>query len=281
VPYSAEISRRNPAYFVFLVDQSGSMSDPQGGNPGRTKAQSVADAINRIIQNLVIACSKNEGVLDYFCVSVIGYGATVESAFLGGLAGRPIAKTSELENHTARLETRTQRVPDGAGGLVDVSIKMPVWFDAISSGGTPMCQALTMAYDLVNEWLQRNPSGFPPIVMNLTDGEASDGDPRDAATRLTSLSSTDGNVLCFNMHLSTQAGQAALFPNSDTNLVDAYARMLFSMSSPLPESMVQRAKSMEISIVNGSRGFVYNADIVSVIQFLEIGTTPGNLALQR
>jgi len=64
--YSAEISRTNPSCFLFLVDQSGSMSDPFGdGEVPRKKADGVADATNRLLQNLVIKCAKEEGIRDY------------------------------------------------------------------------------------------------------------------------------------------------------------------------------------------------------------------------
>ena len=53
MPYQAEISRSNPSCFLFLIDQSGSMSDPfAGGEAKRKKADLVADAINRLLQNL-------------------------------------------------------------------------------------------------------------------------------------------------------------------------------------------------------------------------------------
>jgi hypothetical protein len=59
MPYSAEISRANPSCFLFLIDQSGSMADPFGvGESNRRKADGVADAINRLLQNLVIKCAK-------------------------------------------------------------------------------------------------------------------------------------------------------------------------------------------------------------------------------
>jgi hypothetical protein len=54
MPYTAEISRANPSCFLFLIDQSGSMADPFGGGAARRKADGVADAINRLLQNLVI-----------------------------------------------------------------------------------------------------------------------------------------------------------------------------------------------------------------------------------
>jgi DnaJ-class molecular chaperone len=52
----AEISRTNPTLFVFLLDQSGSMSDPFGGQASISKASGVARAINRMLSNLVIRC---------------------------------------------------------------------------------------------------------------------------------------------------------------------------------------------------------------------------------
>ncbi len=54
MPYTAEISRNNPSCFIFLIDQSGSMSDPFGGGEStKKKADAVADVINRLLQNLV------------------------------------------------------------------------------------------------------------------------------------------------------------------------------------------------------------------------------------
>lgn len=82
--------------FLFLIDQSGSMSDPFGGQSGKRKADGVADAINRLLRDLVIKCSKSEGVGDYFQVGVIGYGSQVAPALGGTLAGRALVPVSEI-----------------------------------------------------------------------------------------------------------------------------------------------------------------------------------------
>ncbi len=280
MPYRAEISRRNPAYFIFTIDRSASMNDPHGRNSDKSKAETVADAINRIIANIIIQCSKNEGVYDYFGISVIGYGTDVGPAFAGPLAGRPYATTSELEANPARLEARKQRVPDGSGGQVDVEVKYPVWFEATAAGATPMRRALGFACGLAHAWIEEHPHGYPPIVMNLTDGEASDGDPQETARRLTSLQTSDGNVLLFNMHLTSEARNVVLYPSSDAVLDDPFARQLYAISSVLPDPMLQQALTMGLSVRHGSRGFVFNGDVVSAIAFLEIGTKPANMALR-
>ena len=46
--YTADISRNSPGCFLFLVDQSRSMSDSLGGEPDSTKMDGAADALNRV-----------------------------------------------------------------------------------------------------------------------------------------------------------------------------------------------------------------------------------------
>src|SRR5262245_50083566 len=91
VAYTGEISRANPTCFLFLLDQSGSMQDAIGGRSGiQRKCDVVADALNRLLSELVIKCAKEEGVRDYFHVAVIAYGSTVGPALGGTLAGREL-----------------------------------------------------------------------------------------------------------------------------------------------------------------------------------------------
>src|SRR2546422_4374520 len=72
--YQAEISRKNPGCFLFLVDQSESMEDPfGGGEAGRRKAEELATILNKLIHNLCIRCSKSDSIYDYFHVGVLGY----------------------------------------------------------------------------------------------------------------------------------------------------------------------------------------------------------------
>jgi hypothetical protein len=46
---------------------------------------------------------------------------------------------------------------DGAGGVLERKIKFPVWFDATSSGGTPMCAGLTKAAEALVGWCDSHP----------------------------------------------------------------------------------------------------------------------------
>jgi hypothetical protein len=273
--YDAKITRQDPGYFIFLVDHSGSMHDQQGGSSNVSKAENVADAINRLLNNLVIRSSRGNSVRDYFSVSIVAYGNDqVWAPWQGGLAGSTIVTTSQLEANPARVEARVDRVPDGAGGYRNLSINVPVYVDSAAGGSTPMCKALENAYRLCEWWVERHPAGFPPIVLNLTDGEATDGDPVAGARRLTSLATSNGNVLLFNLHVSSGIGPMQLYPLSDATLAGDFAKRLFGMSSILPQSMLQAAAGLGLTLEPGSRGFVFNADPLQLVQFLQIGTTP-------
>src|SRR4051794_25156137 len=202
------------------------MSDAFGGGENqRTKADGVADAINRLLQELSIKCAKEEGVRDYFHIGVIGYGSRVGPAFGGALAGRDLVPIGEVASNPARVDERTKKEDDGAGGVLERSVKFPIWFAPHAEGGTPMTAAFTEAQKLVDRWLVDHPGSFPPIVINITDGESTDGDPSSVADAIKLQSSADGSVLLFNVHLSSDGGPSISFPDSESGLPNDYARL--------------------------------------------------------
>jgi uncharacterized protein YegL len=279
MPYQSEISRNNPMCFLFLIDQSGSMNDTWSGETSKKKANGVADIINRLLQELVLRCAKAEGVRDYFHVGVIGYGAQVGPAFGGGLAGQELVPISQVGEMPANIEERAKKIDDGAGGLVEQKIRFPVWFTPVANGGTPMRQAFSVAIKTTGQFLAQHPDCFPPIVIHLTDGESTDGDPSDLMRELTLLESSDGNVLLFNYHISSSSSNKIAFPHSLEQLPnDQYGRMLFDGASELTEYMRDAAKrEHNLDLPIGAKGYIFNADSVLVIQALDIGTRVSNL----
>src|SRR5581483_4221995 len=151
------------------------------------------------------------------------------------------------------------------------SVKFPIWFDAKASGGTPMCEALRKAEGILSQWISGHQASFPPIIINITDGESTDGDPTEAAEAVTRLATDDGNVMLFNLHLSSKQAAPIQFPDSEAGLPDKHAELLYRISSPLPPYMRSAARDEGLEISDGARGFVFNADLISVIRFLDIG----------
>jgi hypothetical protein len=286
--YTAEINRSSPTAFVFVIDQSGSMADAMpGSDPPKKKCDAVADSVNNLLRNLSLRCARPDGVRDYFYVGVIGYGATVGSAYGGSLAGQELVPLSALANSPAKVEERTKKTDDGAGGLVEQTVKFPVWFEPKASGGTPMCQALGLARQWIETWVNLHPSSFPPTVIHITDGESTDSADSAEANRmvgdmmagLTSISAEDGAVLLFNVHVSSKANvKPNAFPSDDSNLPDEYAKMLFAGASPLTDTMHRVANDEHgLGLAPGAKAFTLNGDLTIVVQALDIGTRASNL----
>jgi hypothetical protein len=271
--YTAEISRRNPSCFLFVVDHSASMEDPFPGAAQR-KCDGVADALNRLLYELAIKCAKEEGIRNYYDIGVIGYGATVESAFTGALAGRLLVPISDVANNPARLEERTKEAGPGAARR---TVRVPLWFEPVALGATPMVRAFGLAAGALKGWLEAHPEAYPPTVVHITDGESTDGDPTQAMHEIAQMHSSDGNVLLFNVHISSDPEARPLkFPNSADALPNAYSRMLFANSSRLTPFMCSTARNMGLKVTDDAKGFVLNADLFLLVQALDIGTRASN-----
>ena len=278
VPYSREISRQNKACFLFLLDQSFSMEEPLGNSPNR-KCDELVAAINGWLQNMAIRASGDEGIRDWMDIGVFGYrtdqqaNPIIESALQGPLASRMIVSITEIGTNPARIDTRMQYLPDEATGrMLELPCEVPVWVDPKAEGGTPMCHMLYHTHQILAEWIRRHPHSFPPIVVHITDGESQDGDPTAYAEAVRNLATEDGNVLLFNCHLSMTAADPFMFPSSEHGLPDELARVLFRMSSPLPEPFYRHGISEGFPLQPNARGMAFNADMVCLIQFLNMGT---------
>ena len=293
MPYTAEISRANPACFLFLVDQSGSMAGPIGGQARGNKAEHAADAVNRIVDTLVQRCSSGMDVRDYFHVGILGFtskasffgdGAPlISSAFRGATPERPFLPISQVAE-VAKIVERRVKENDGGRKTVSVRRRMPVWIHPHADRLTPLAGTLKLVEPPLSEWIQRHPNSYPPIVIIVCDGSSSDTNPEPMAQRIRDLRTNDGNVLLFTVHLSNNdRANPTLFPSDERDLRSLGegqddSKMMFRMTSVLPWGSIQAAASLGFEVDELSRGLVLNADAVALAQFLDIGTRgPSNL----
>ena len=284
--YQQSASRANAACIIFLLDQSYSMNNGIAGSP-RPKIDALATGINRFLADLITLCEKGEEKpRNYFDVGVIGYTTdrsdppnpiigSVLTGANGTLAGRDLVSVSDLFDDPLAIEDKQKMVDDGAGGLISTTFKLPVWYrkpaDAQMSG-TPMCAALEYVRNIVAPWCASHPGSFPPVVIHLTDGEPTDGEPQAAADALKGLSTDDGELLLFNCHISESQASPVVFPNSEQILPDELAKSLFRMSSELPEKLRFVAESKGVLVGLGARGMVFNADGAQMLLLIQMGT---------
>ena len=263
--YEQSITRSRRTAFVILIDGSGSMSKEllfQGRRT--TKAEAVAAITNNLLFELIERARRNDGVRDYYDIAVLSYGGDdrVESLFAAGREWLPVSElaASGVPVGTATVEFR---LPDGRSSLRE--IPAPQWI---------------APRDLVSGWVVRpeNADSFPPVVFNITDGEATDGDDEDLLTvcnQIKQLGTTDGRVLLINIHLATgDAARPVLFPSADeARYPSRYASLLYACSSEMPalfDPAIRAAKGP--GALPPFRGMSYNASTAELISILNIGS---------
>jgi uncharacterized protein YegL len=282
-PYTRRITRHNPTAFVFMIDQSGSMSEKVTVNGETTmKADFLATVINQTLNELVDRCKKNTDVRDYFHISILGYGGdrdnTAKILWEGNLKGKIFVTPSELINNhigTTTVHSESKR-PDGTVKKLQKNILQ--WIKPKATGLTPMRQAYQLAHDILVQWIHQYPQSYPPAVINITDGEANDCSEDEllqAAGALRELHTDDGNVLVFNIHISDSTIEPIYFPCTKNELPsdDEYAKLMFDMSSDLPGNYNKAvAEITQKDLIGAYTAIVVNAPISRLISLLNIGT---------
>lgn len=263
------INTTNPCLILFLLDQSGSMDESFGANMKMSKADALADAVNETMHNIGLKCISTNGVIrDRFEIAVMGYGATeeIKSAYMGDLTDRWAVPISELFN-----KPLDYNADDGA----------PIWIKSIAGTVTPMTEAFHNAYDLCNDWINygNHHDCHPPIVINITDGQATDsgfGDRKliKAIDSVRDLSTDHGNIYIFNIHISESQSDQILFPDKMDSYNDPYAILLFNNSSILNSKMIDIGNTKGYSLNKNSKGFIFNGNSSDLVNFLNIGSSP-------
>ncbi len=165
--------------------------------------------------------------------------------------------------------------------MIEYPTPFQVWIDPVGDGGTPMTAALNRAHELAAAWAASYQQCYPPIIVNITDGMATDGDPRPAASNLCSITTSDGAALLFNCHITETNQPEVSYPANPTelaHLANQFAMPLFEASSLIPDTMRTNALSnLHMTLAPYARGFVFNGDIESVIQMLTFVTVASNL----
>lgn len=265
-------SSATPGLLIILLDQSGSMMSDYEGTT-RTKFATLA--VNKVIDNIIQKNFDGDAPKNRCFISVIGYNHNVKELCSGWL--------KELDESPLRYETLKKKTPDGAGGIVEVDVKQPVWVEPIDKdGATNMLGAFQLAKELVEKWMADNANGPAPVIINISDGVPYyDGkDPRDCmretvalANEIKSLSNSDGNVLIFNAQIDSVP--TTVFPSDRNDIQQEAGQFLYDITSEVPESYKAAAGKNELPTNDGSRGCIFGADGVQLIQLIDFGSSKG------
>ncbi len=276
--YSQEITRCHRAAIVIAVDQSSSMGGRMTLNGcDISKAEALSMVIGRLIDELILRSHRDNGYRHYYDIALLGYSEDrVYSLFGDDIAFYPI---------TTIANKRVRRVPymlsyntlKGNSRIFceDVSL----WVEPHAQGSTPTYKMLNCVTKLVEEWCSKeeNRDSFPPLVFNISDGEASDANYDmllSAAQRLRNTATTDGNTLFVNVHISSNTEYSPIvFPTHIEVPSTRYARLLMEMSSEIPEQFNNYVLHCRTRYAHPPYiAMSYNASLSELVAMLNIGT---------
>lgn len=273
--YRAPITRLNKAAFVILIDRSGSMAE-EVTFEGRlcTKAEATVEAVNTLLEEIINRSYRDRFIGDYFDVAIIGYGGEGVESLLGS-GFKPI---TFVDSMYIPSRTKIVRHTLPSGRRCDTVVETRQWLEPQASGQTPMGKAFAKAYRMVASWCRKHPNSFPPIVINITDGEATDVRAekiRALAEQIKSTSTNDGGTLLMNIHLASQHDsefRPLRFPAEGSQLpINRHSRLLYDISSTLPpiyNSSIEPSHNEEPPF----RAICYNAPIDDILGLLVIGS---------
>lgn len=286
--YSKPITHLNRGAILVVVDCSMSMQEQTFLNrvPMR-KIEAVATVCNYLIDELLERAKRHDEVRNYYDIAVLGYSGTEVRSMLpvdtttGFVAIDRLAEVAP-EPRTIVFEQHTDD-----GRTTDAKFTLREWIKPEAHGKTPMFQALSRVYNMVEAWCVKadNCHSFPPIVFHITDGECNDATDADLINIAKSICGTkteEGNTLLINIHLSPYDElPSEIFPTeiSATNLSPHY-RTLFEMSSTIPEQLNALVASISKPASGGGRyrAMAYNASPCELLTILNIGSESINLA---
>lgn len=286
-PYTAQITRNTPTAFIFMIDQSISMSRKLNyRGEFITLADAVARIVNEQIYNLILRCIKMDDVRHYYDIAVVGYGDDANYGWKGTLAGRNFVSPEELKDNpfkkiTVKEEKRTRK------GVELKEVEKVQWVEPVAAGKyTRAHKAFAMVKDLLDKWMKEHHEKdcYPPTIINITDGAFNGiANPREVNTQLANelkaLFTNDGNVLLWNIHVTPDNQEQILLPISKTELKeDKYSEWLYDMSSLLPSRYNQAIGDLRGDAENTRHvAMATNTDLSTLIQLMDIGTPTNNI----
>lgn len=276
--YSQEITRQHRTAFILALDRSGSMQESvRFGKKVMSKAEAVSIIANALITELIDRCRRTDSLRNYYDVAVVGYSNDNIEMLLGRDGMLSIDDLSRISPRRRTLSNEEQ-LSEQNSAIFQHSLDE--WFTPHAEGNTPMYEAMLRVRDLAKEWCEKseNRQSFPPVVINITDGEASDCDDnelRDICEQIKRIATDDGNVLLINIHISTDSTlPAIIFPMAE-ELTGAgrYSRLLAECSSVMPSAFDSAICEMKgRGATPPFFGMGYNASIIELLSMVNIGS---------
>lgn len=250
-----------------------------------SKAEVVSMVAGRLIDELILRSHREGEYRHYYDIALLGYSGTSVYSLLGDeLKMVPI---TELAVRKVRRMHYALSYNTINRGRLPMHEEVSMWVEPRAQGNTPMFRMITTVTQMVEEWCAReeNRDSFPPLVFNVTDGEASDGSAdmlRSASRALKQTATNDGNTLFVNVHITANTNHApVIFPNIyEVPISIRQAHLLADISSIMPEQFHRYIGECRHSFARPPYiAMSYNASMSELVAMLNIGSRTLNMGI--
>jgi len=209
--YTQTATTRTPALVIYLIDAIRFMNMPCGST---TKIEMASKVLRETIQEMVRRSMRDGSVHPLYKIAIFAY-------------------------HT--------KVVDMLDGICDLPDLIKQGVPAITANGETDTTAGFMAVEtLLQNHLRKFQDCPAPLVCHLSDGVITGRNPASVVRRIKAMAVNDGPVLVENVYVGDDMFRAPVEDWSQwpgvlkpRRLRNGYARFLFHLSSPLPESYRQ------------------------------------------
>jgi hypothetical protein len=214
--YLQPATRLTPALVIYLIDASASMNDLCGPRLTTSKIDLVNATLREGIKAMVLRSMRDNKVQPRYHVALFAYSTTVLDILQG------IRTLPEL--------MRVGGPPEIIAGGED----------------TDTAAGFSAVEDLLLQHLETYRGGPAPLICHLTDALRTTQDPAPIVQRIQKMRVDDGPVLVENVLMTTKLLRKPVADwqqwegvHRAKDIADNYAKLLFSLSSLLPETYRQ------------------------------------------
>ena len=285
---SKQVSTEKPWLLVLMIDSSHSMQADWGASR-KSMSIIVEEAINQLLYDMALnyivddSTKEDQSTKDRIHLKIIIYSGEDTHDPLMSESNHAYSLASGPGGWVGNYETLYQYSDENN------TLEIPRWVKLEPSGKTPMLLAFQTAKNSVKKHIEDYPSSFPPVVLNISDGEPTDcGDPvnwemlKNEAEEIKSFGEEGQNPLICNIHLDPLGRSPPSTYSHKPPVLGKVEAGLWHLSSIIPDYMIDQIPILKDNNRKGSeRLFVFNSNIVHFHEFLDFATRRNTLNISK
>lgn len=263
--YPKQWSSASPGLLIFLIDQSVSTSNVS--NESFNSSKFCANFVNYQINTIIKYHFSGFQPKNRCYIEVIGYSDNANVLCSGFLI--------ELYENPIKIITIRKKISDGAGGLVEIDKKMPIWVEPVMDGvHSNAVSAFQLALNTIQKWIDKYPGSPAPIIVNIShsipkspflDEEKTIDETICLSNKIKDIGAINEKSLILSL-INTSEDFFNIYEISEKK--QKYKNFLENLSSNIPEYYEWFFEKRDLNFNKIKHGIVHLEDIPEIQQII-------------